>query len=80
MQMRLDPRFDYGRLVPAMGRIDQGMFAVAGPDAVCLRTPVEIGAAGGTVSASFTVSAGDGSRFISRGIPRTPLVPGRSMR
>ena len=60
MQMRLNPRFDYGRLVPATGRIDQGMFAVAGPDAVCLRTPVEIGAEGGaTASAAFTVSEGE---------------------
>jgi GH15 family glucan-1,4-alpha-glucosidase len=60
MQMRLNPRFDYGHLVPATGRIDQGMFAVAGPDAVCLRTPVEIGAEGGaTASASFTVSEGE---------------------
>jgi GH15 family glucan-1,4-alpha-glucosidase len=59
MQMRLDPRFDYGRLVPATGRIDQGMFAVAGPDAVCLRTPVELGAEGATVSAAFTVSEGE---------------------
>ena len=47
MQMQLSPRFDYGRLIPAIGRIDQGMFAVAGPDAVCLRTPVELGAEGG---------------------------------
>ena len=60
MQMRLNPRFDYGHLVPATGRIDQGMFAVAGPDAVCLRTPVEIGAEGGaTASAAFTVSEGE---------------------
>ena len=60
MQMRLNPRFDYGKLIPATGRIDQGMFAVAGPDAVCLRTPVEIGAEGGaTASAAFTVSEGE---------------------
>ncbi|HEX5939083.1 MAG TPA: trehalase-like domain-containing protein, partial [Dehalococcoidia bacterium] len=33
MQMQLKPRFDYGNLIPALGRIDQGVFAVAGPDA-----------------------------------------------
>ena len=59
MQMQLNPRFDYGRLIPAIGRIDQGMFAVAGPDAVCLRTPVAIERRGGTVSAAFTVSEGE---------------------
>jgi GH15 family glucan-1,4-alpha-glucosidase len=60
MQMRLTPRFDYGHLVPATGRIDQGIFAVAGPDAVCLRTPVELGAErGATASAAFTVAEGE---------------------
>ena len=59
MQMRLAPKFDYGRLIPASGQIDQGMFAVAGPDAVCLRTPVTLGRDGATASAAFTVADGD---------------------
>ena len=59
MQMQVRPRFDYGRLIPAIGRIDQGIFAVAGPDAVCMRTPVEMSAKGGAASAVFTVSEGD---------------------
>ena len=59
MQMRLAPRFDYGRLIPSLGRIDQGAFAVAGPDAVCLRTPVDLRDDGAAASATFTVSAGE---------------------
>ncbi|HEX5937902.1 MAG TPA: glycoside hydrolase family 15 protein [Actinomycetota bacterium] len=59
MQMQLNPRFDYGKLIPATGRIDQGMFAVAGADAVCLRTPVELGTDGAMASAAFTVSEGE---------------------
>jgi GH15 family glucan-1,4-alpha-glucosidase len=59
MQMQVRPRFDYGRLIPATGRIDQGIFAVAGPDAVCMRTPVEMSAEGGAASAAFTVSEGE---------------------
>ena len=59
MQMRLAPKFDYGRLIPASGQIDQGMFVVAGPDAVCLRTPVTLGRDGVTASAAFTVAEGD---------------------
>lgn len=59
MQMRLAPRFDYGRLLPSLGRIDQGAFAVAGPDAVCLRTPVDLRDDGAAASATFTVSAGE---------------------
>lgn len=63
MQMRLVPRFDYGRLIPNLGRIDQGVFAVAGPDAVCLRSPVEFGVDAAAASASFTVSAGERMPF-----------------
>jgi GH15 family glucan-1,4-alpha-glucosidase len=59
MQMQLKPRFDYGKLIPAVGRIDQGIFAVAGPDAVCLRTPVELDLQDATASAAFTVSEGE---------------------
>ena len=33
MQMQVRPRYSL-RLIPAIGRIDQGIFAVAGPDAV----------------------------------------------
>ena len=58
MQMRLPPRFDYGRLIPLLGRIDQGVFALAGPDAVCLRAPVDLREDGAAASATFTVSAG----------------------
>ena len=59
MRMRFVPRFDYGRLVPSLARIDQGVFAVAGPDAVCLRTPVDLREDGAAVSATFTISAGE---------------------
>jgi GH15 family glucan-1,4-alpha-glucosidase len=59
VEMRLVPRFDYGRLVPALGRIDHGAFAVAGPDAVCLRTPVSLREGHAMASAAFTVSSGE---------------------
>ena len=57
--VQIRPRFDYGRLIPAIGRIDQGIFAVAGPDAVCMRTTVEMSAEGGAASAAFTISEGE---------------------
>ena len=63
MQMRFSPRFDYGRLLPSMGRIDQGVFALAGPDALCLRTSVEMSNEGGTASAAFAVSEGERVAF-----------------
>ena len=59
MQMRLASRFDYGRLIPSLGRIDQGVFALAGPDAVCLRAPVDPRVDKAAAAAAFEVSAGD---------------------
>ena len=35
-------RFDYGRIVPWVRRIDGDRVAIAGPDALCFRTPIEI--------------------------------------
>lgn len=63
MEMRFSPRFDYGRLLPSMGRIDQGVFALAGPDALCLRTSVAMSNEGGTASAAFAVSEGERVAF-----------------
>ena len=63
MQMRLVPRFDYGRLIPSLGRVDQGVFALAGPDAVCIRTPADLHEDGGAVSATFSVSDGESVAF-----------------
>ena len=59
MQMHFAPRFDYGRLIPTLGRLDQGVFAFAGPDAVCLRTAVDLREDSAAASATFTVSAGE---------------------
>src|SRR5688572_6548763 len=35
-------RFDYGQIVPWVRRIDHARIAIAGPDGLCLRTPVEV--------------------------------------
>ena len=59
IQMRLAPRFDYGRLIPSFGRIDQDVFAVAGPDAIYLQTPIDLRQTDGTASATFTISEGE---------------------
>src|SRR4026209_835142 len=34
-------RFDYGGTIPWVRRIDDGRIAVAGPDGLCFRTPVD---------------------------------------
>src|SRR2546430_6855173 len=41
MRSELVIRFDYGATIPWVRRIDDGRIAVAGPDGLCYRTPVE---------------------------------------
>lgn len=59
MQMDLAIRFDYGRSVPWVRRLDGRLTAVAGPDALVLDTPVETHGEGLHTVASFEVAAGD---------------------
>lgn len=42
MRMELTLRFDYGRVLPWVRRIGHDVVAAAGPDAVWLRTPIEV--------------------------------------
>ena len=42
MRSELVIRFDYGTIVPWVRRVDDALVAIAGPDALCFRTPVEI--------------------------------------
>ena len=39
MRSELVIRFDYGKIVPWVRRVDDSRLAIAGPDALCLRTP-----------------------------------------
>lgn len=52
-------RFDYGSIVPWVRRRDDGLSAVAGPDAMLLRTPVDLQGRDQTTIAEFTVQAGE---------------------
>src|SRR5262249_35235471 len=59
MQTELIIRFDYGYSVPWIRRQDYGLKAIAGPDAVDLRTPVELKGRDFATYGEFTVSAGE---------------------
>jgi len=60
MRMELVIRFDYGSVVPWVRRLADGALgAVGGPDALCLRTPVEHRGEGLTTVADFTVGEGE---------------------
>src|SRR5438445_2516088 len=66
MQMELIIRFDYGQIVPWVRKRKQhdGLEAIAGPDGLILRTPVETHGKDLTTVAEFTVTKGDRIPFV----------------
>jgi GH15 family glucan-1,4-alpha-glucosidase len=59
MTMEMIFRFDYGSIVPWVRRRPDGLSAIAGPDALMLRTPVELVGRDETTVAEFTIRAGE---------------------
>ncbi|MCO8277682.1 glycoside hydrolase family 15 protein [Actinoplanes sp. TRM 88003] len=64
MRMELVLRFDYGRVVPWVRRRSGDLAAVAGPDAVWLRTDVPLHGRDRVTTAEFTVRAGERVPFV----------------
>jgi GH15 family glucan-1,4-alpha-glucosidase len=65
MRTELVLRFDYGRSVPWVSRLDDGTFrAIAGPDMVVLHTPVELHGKDLTTVGEFDVAAGSTIPFV----------------
>jgi GH15 family glucan-1,4-alpha-glucosidase len=64
MRMELRLRFDYGHVVPWVYREQEALVAVAGPDAVWLRTPVPIEGRDLATCADFSIGAGDRAPFV----------------
>lgn len=71
MQMELIVRFDYGNIVPWVRRRKRfdGLEAVAGPDALILRTPVATHGEDLTTVAVFKVAKGDRIPFVLTWFP-----------
>jgi GH15 family glucan-1,4-alpha-glucosidase len=71
MQMELIIRFDYGQIVPWVRRRkpSDGIEAIAGPDGLILRTPVETHGKDLTTVAEFTVAKGDRIPFVLTWFP-----------
>lgn len=71
MRMDLTARFDYGRSVPWVRRLDGRTSGVAGPDAFVLDTPVhvDVDVDGAAVGAEFTVGAGQRVPFVLEWYP-----------
>jgi GH15 family glucan-1,4-alpha-glucosidase len=64
MQMELVIRFDYGQIVPWVRQRHGGLEAIAGPDGLILRTPVETHGKDLTTVAEFTVGEGEQVPFV----------------
>jgi GH15 family glucan-1,4-alpha-glucosidase len=68
-------RFDYGHVVPWVRHGDGQVLAVAGPDAVRLRTPVPTAGQEWATVSDFTVHAGDRVPFVMTWHPGHEALP-----
>jgi GH15 family glucan-1,4-alpha-glucosidase len=75
MSSELVIRFDYGSAIPWVRRIDEGRIAVAGPDALCFRTPVEHRGENMRTIAEFTVHEGERVPFVLTWYPSNEMPP-----
>ena len=64
MRMQLVARFEYGSIVPWVSRRRGLLSAVAGPEALTLRSPTELRGEELTTVAEFTVGAGESVPFV----------------
>jgi GH15 family glucan-1,4-alpha-glucosidase len=64
MRMRLVVRFEYGSIVPWVSHRGRLLSAVAGPDALTLRSPIETRGEDLTTVAEFAVGAGESVPFV----------------
>ena len=64
MTMELIIRFDYGRVIPWVRKRDGALEAIAGPDGLMLRTPIETHGEDLTTVAEFKVRKGDRIPFV----------------
>jgi GH15 family glucan-1,4-alpha-glucosidase len=69
MRSELAIRFDYGSIVPWVRRTDHTRLAVAGPDALCFRTPAETRGEDMRTVSEFVVSEGDRVPFVLTWFP-----------
>src|ERR1700690_3372847 len=76
MRTELVVRFDYGSVVPWLRRTDDGtLLAVGGPDALCIRTPIELHGEAMTHVADFNVRKGDRVPFVATWYPSARSAP-----
>ncbi len=75
MRSELVIRFDYGRTVPWVRRVDHARVAVAGPDALCFRTEVDVRGEDMRTVAEFELAAGERVPFVLTWFPSHGEIP-----
>jgi GH15 family glucan-1,4-alpha-glucosidase len=75
MRSELIIRFDFGRIVPWVRRVDDTRVAIAGPDALCFRTPAATRGENMTTVSEFTVSPGERVAFVLTWFPSHEHLP-----
>jgi GH15 family glucan-1,4-alpha-glucosidase len=75
MRTELVIRFDYGSIVPWVRRLDGDRVAVGGPDALVIRTPVDLRGENMTTVAEFVVRKGDRVPFTLTWFPSNERAP-----
>jgi GH15 family glucan-1,4-alpha-glucosidase len=75
MRLELVLRFDYGSTVPWVRRVEGDLVAIAGPDAVCVRTPIELHGKNFRTYAHFRVREGERVPFVLTWFPSHRELP-----
>ena len=75
MRSELVIRFDFGHIVPWVRRVDHARVAIAGPDALAFRTPVELRGQKLTTVSDFTVEPGQRIPFVLTWFPSHEELP-----
>ena len=77
MRMELAIRFDYGSSIPWVQKIDGGISAIAGPDALVLYSDVDLRGEEMTTVSDFTVHEGERVPFVLSWYPSYGTKPDR---
>src|SRR5258707_12933380 len=75
MRSELVIRFDYGSIVPWMRRVDGSRIAIAGPDALWLRTPARTRGENMRTISELTVEEGERIPFVLTWFPSHGETP-----
>ncbi len=75
MRSELVIRFGYGKIVPWVRRIDHARLAIAGPDALCLWSPVESHGEKLTTVSEFVLEQGERIPFVLTWFPSHAALP-----